>query len=74
MATELEFYLLDANADRPTPSTARVPGTKRPQPGAQVYHPDDLWDVEPFMDDVYDYCEAQGIPADAAISEYAPGH
>ncbi len=73
MATELEFYLLDANADRPTPSTARVPGTNRPQPGPQVYHPDDLWEVEPFMDDVYDYCEAQNIPADTAISEYAPG-
>ncbi len=73
MATELEFYLLDADADRPTPSAARVPGTNRPQPGPQVYHPDDLWEVEPFMDDVYDYCEAQGIPADAAISEYAPG-
>jgi len=73
MATELEFYLLDANADRPTPSTSRVPGTNRPQPGPQVYHPDDLWEVEPFMDDVYDYCEAQNIPADTAISEYAPG-
>ncbi|MCZ6896086.1 MAG: glutamine synthetase family protein, partial [Gammaproteobacteria bacterium] len=73
MATELEFYLLDANADRPTPSTARVPGTNRPQPGPQVYHPDDLWEVEPFMDDVYSYCEAQRIPADTAISEYAPG-
>jgi len=73
MATELEFYLLDANADRPTPSTARVPGTNRPQPGPQVYHPDDLWEVEPFMDDVYSICEAQSIPADTAISEYAPG-
>ena len=73
MATELEFYLLDANADRPTPSAARVPGTNRPQPGPQVYHPDDLWEVEPFMDDVYDYCDAQDIPADTAISEYAPG-
>ena len=73
MATELEFYLLDANADRPTPSAPLVPGTNRRQPGPQVYHPDDLWQVEPFMDDVYDYCEAQNIPADTAISEYAPG-
>ncbi len=73
MATELEFYLLDAKAKTPTPSAPRVPGTNRPQPGPQVYHPDDLWEVEPFMDDVYDYCEAQGIPAEAAISEYAQG-
>ena len=73
MATELEFYLLDGNADRPSQSAPLVPGTNRPQPGAQVYHPDDLWEVEPFLDDVYDYCEAQGIPADSAISEYAQG-
>ena len=73
MATELEFYLLDGNADRPSPSAPLVPGTNRPQPGAQVYHPDDLWEVEPFLDDVYDFCEAQGIPADTAISEYAQG-
>ena len=73
MATELEFYLLDANTDRPTPRAPLVPGTNRPQPGAQVYHPDDLWEVEPFLNDVYDYCEAQGVPADTAISEYAQG-
>jgi len=73
MATELEFYLLDAKADSPTPRASRVPGLGRPQPGPQVYHPDDLWDVEQFLDDLYDYCDAQGIPADTATSEFAPG-
>ena len=73
MATELEFYLLDGKSDRPVAAAPLVPGTSRPQPGAQVYHPDDLWEVEPFLDDVYDYCEAQDIPADSAISEYAQG-
>ena len=34
MATELEFYLLEANADRPTAHLAKVPGLGRPQPGA----------------------------------------
>ena len=72
MATELEFYLLDAKSDRPAPRPARVPGTGRPQPGAQVYHPDDLSEIEPFLNDVYDYCEAQRIPADATVSEFAP--
>ncbi len=72
MATELEFYLLDAKSDRPKQRAPRVPGIGRPQPGPQVYHPDDLWEVEPFLDDVYAYCEAQGIPADAATSEFAP--
>lgn len=73
MATELEFYLLDAKAATPTARAPLVPGTSRPQPGPQVYHPDDLWEIEPFMNDVYAWCEAQGVPADAAISEYAQG-
>lgn len=73
MATELEFYLLDAKANRPTVATPHVPGVGRLQPGAQVYHPDDLWEIEPFLNDVYDYCDAQNIPADSAIAEYSQG-
>ena len=73
MATELEFYLLDAKANSPTQRAARVPGLGRPQPGPQVYHPDDLWEIEQFLNDLYDYCDAQNIPADTATSEFAPG-
>jgi glutamine synthetase len=73
MATELEFYLLDAKATRPTAKAPSIPGLGRPQPGAQVYHPDDLNAVQPFLDDVYDYCDAQKLPADTVISEYAAG-
>ncbi|NNC77162.1 MAG: glutamine synthetase [Woeseiaceae bacterium] len=73
MATELEFYLLDAKAAAPTAVAPLVPGTGRPQPGPQVYHPDDLWEIEPFMNDVYAWCKEQGVPADSAISEYAQG-
>ena len=72
MATELEFYLLDAKSDKPTPKRPRVPGTGRPQPGPQVYHPDDLQEIEPFLDGLYECCEAQGIPVDTATSEFAP--
>ena len=73
MATELEFYLLDAAADSPSPLPNPVPGIGRPQIGPQVYHPDDLLEVEHFLNDLYAYCEAQGIPADTATSEFAPG-
>jgi len=73
MACELEFYLLDANADRPTPKVSRVPGTHRPQPGPQVYHPDDLWDIDNFLNDLNDVCRIQNIPAGTATSEFAPG-
>lgn len=73
MATELEFYLLDANSDAPAAATPRIPGIGRLQPGAQAYHPDDLWEIEQFINDVYAFCEAQNIPADSAISEYSQG-
>ena len=72
MATELEFYLLDAKAPKPTQKPSSVPGMGRPQPGPQVYIPDDLWDIEAFLDDVYDACVVQDIPADTATSEFAP--
>jgi glutamine synthetase len=73
MASELEFYLLDAKSDQPSPRAARIPGIGRPQPGPQVYHPDDLWEIEHFLDDLYACFAAQGIPADTATSEFAPG-
>lgn len=73
MATELEFYLLRADSEAPTAATALVPGIGLPQPGAQVYHPEDLRAIEPFLEDVYDWCDAQRIPADSTIAEYAEG-
>jgi glutamine synthetase len=73
MAVELEFYLLHDNTEGPEARAPLVPGIGSPQPGAQVYHPDDLYEIQPFIDDVYAWCDAQGVPADAAISEYAQG-
>ena len=73
VATELEFYLLDGNSRKHAIGAPKVPGTNRPQPGAQVYHPDDLYEVEEFLDDVYAWCDAQNVPAEAAISEYSAG-
>lgn len=73
MAAELEFYLLDADTDRPAARVSRVPGIGRPQPGPQVYHPDDLRDVEDFLNELHEACEIQRIPAGTALSEFAPG-
>ena len=73
VATELEFYLLDPDASDVRVAVPKVPGTNRTQPGTQVYHPDDLFEVEEFLDDVYEWCDAQNVPAEAAISEYSPG-
>ncbi|MBT8078638.1 MAG: glutamine synthetase family protein [Gammaproteobacteria bacterium] len=73
MAAELEFYLLDADTERPRARVAQVPGIGGPQPGPQVYHPDDLWDIENFLNDVADACTAQGLPIGTTTSEFAPG-
>lgn len=73
MATELEFYLLDGSRKSPAVATPLVPGSSKVQPGPQVYHPDDLYEIEAFLNDVYDYCDVQNIPAESAISEYSPG-
>jgi glutamine synthetase len=73
VATELEFYLLDGRSRDVRIGAPMVPGTDRPQPGPQVYVPEDLFEVEGFLDDIYEWCTAQKVPAEAAISEYSPG-
>lgn len=73
MAAELEFYLLEAEAEKPTPHVSRVPGIGRPQPGPQVYTTDDLADVDDFLDELHEVCDAQSIPAGTTTSEFSPG-
>ena len=73
VATELEFYLLDANSPEVRIGVPKIPGTDRAQPGTQVNLSEDLFAVEGFLDDVYEWCELQSIPVSAVISEYAAG-
>lgn len=73
MAVELEFYLLDKNRSacgRPQPAL-QMNGV-RPQ-APQVYGVTELEQLQPFLDDLYDACDVQGLPVRTAISEYAPG-
>jgi glutamine synthetase len=74
MAIELEFYLLDrvrGGDGRPRPPVSPVSGY-RPQ-HLQAYLLNDLDDQAPFLSEVYSACEAQFLPAQTLISEYAPG-
>jgi len=73
IATELEFYLVEHNGTEFRPKTARIPGSKLPQDGYQFATMEDLVDVDPFLTELSKTCEAQNIPAGAALSEYAPG-
>lgn len=73
MAVELEFYLLDQKPDangRPQP--ALQANGRRPD-APQVYGVAELEQYQPFLDDLYEACEVQGLPLRTAISEYAPG-
>ena len=74
VAVELEFYLLDTRRDRqknPQPPISPVTGKR--DKNTQVYSVDDLDDYGTFLDQVAKGAESQGIPADTALAEYAPG-
>lgn len=74
VAIELEFYLLvGSNAETPQPRLGRIPGTSLPQDGPQYNSLDDLADLDAYFADVDAACREQGIPASAALAEFAPG-
>ncbi len=74
MAAELEFYLLDAKRD----AHGRLQAAAAPMTDARpsdhgTYAIKVLDDFTPFLHRLYDVCEAMGLPAESAISEFAPG-
>lgn len=71
VATELEFYLCDPSGRRPRAPLSPVTGSRLDSDG--VLSVDELQHFDGFLNDVYDACAAQGIPADAAISENGAG-
>ena len=74
VAVELEFYLMDAELTHDgRPQTSVNPATGERNRSTQVYYMKDLDDYQPFTDAVADACVVQGIPADTAVAEYAPG-
>lgn len=73
MAMELEFYLTEYDGRALAPRPPRSPGSGEREWGIQVYGMTEIWDFRDFLGDVERYCRAQGVPAAAASSEYAPG-
>jgi glutamine synthetase len=73
IAIELEFYLLDkAAAKEGKIIPALAPGGLY-NDQIQVYSIQELDDFDPFLRDLYAACDAQNLPAESVISEYAPG-
>lgn len=71
VATELEFYLVDASEEVPQPPLSPVSGKRLDADGVLSLNELEHFDV--FLNDVYAACEAQGIPADSAIAECGAG-
>lgn len=74
VAVELEFYLIDTERDnqgRPQPPIS--PKTGKREQHTQVYSISLLDEYGAFLDDISAFTSEQGIPADTAIAEYAPG-
>lgn len=70
-ATELEFYLIDDSGDvlRPPPS----PRSGKRRLGGEILSVRALDAFDGFFTDLYDACDAMGIPAETAISESGLG-
>ena len=74
VACELEFYLLDRNrGPRGEVQLPASPVTGYRPWDIQVYGLRELDDQAPYFNDLYAAFDVQGIPAETAISEYAPG-
>ncbi len=74
VAVELEFYVLDgARDERGNPQPPKYPRTGKRVRDAQALSIAEIEEFETVLDDMRAACDAQGIPADATISENGPG-
>ncbi|HKJ52165.1 MAG TPA: glutamine synthetase family protein [Gammaproteobacteria bacterium] len=73
VAPELEFYLLQPNIDPRQPLLPPVGRTGRAERGGQSFNIDAVNDFDPMFDDMYDYCEGQGLEIDTLIHEEGMG-
>lgn len=72
VAVELEFFLLEQDGSG-RPAIARGLSSGDQPRFNEVYSLREMEDFKPFFDDLYAACDAQAIPLESAISEYAPG-
>jgi glutamine synthetase len=73
-ACELEYYLVDAQ--RTPEGGIALPKSRftgQPPRLHQVYGLPEIEENAPFLRDLWSACDAQGVPLEGVISEYAPG-
>jgi glutamine synthetase len=69
VAPEMEFYLTSRVADPDFPLQPPVGRSGRPEIGRQSFSIDATNEFDPLFEDVYDWCEAQGLDLDTLIHE-----
>ncbi|MET4695422.1 glutamine synthetase family protein [Endozoicomonas lisbonensis] len=69
VAPELEFYLTRPSDNPDYPLQPPVGRSGRPESGRQSYSIDAANEYDPLFEDVYDWCEEQGLDIDTLIHE-----
>jgi len=72
VAPEVEFYLLNPHSDPNAEVEPPEGRLGRTETAKQPYSIDTMNDFDPFINDVYLYCEAQGIHIDTLSQEMGP--
>ena len=72
IAPEMEFYLTQRSDDHDLPLKPPVGRSGRPEAGRQSFSIDPANEYDPLFEDMYDWCEAQGLDIDTLIHEDGP--
>jgi len=72
VAPEIEFYLVAKNTDPDYPLQPPVGRSGRPISGGQSYSIAGINEFDELIDDIYHFCEAQGLEIDTLIHEEGP--
>ena len=69
VAPEMEFYLTKRNEDPDLPLQPPIGRSGRQETGRQLFSIDAANEFDPLFEDMYDWCEAQGLDLDTLIHE-----
>lgn len=69
IAPELEFYLVEKNVDPDYPLKPPIGRSGRPETGRQGYSISAVNEFDALFEDMYEYCESQGLEIDTLIHE-----
>lgn len=69
VAPEIEFFLVQVNTDPDYPLVPPVGRSGRQETGRQAYGIEAANEFDPVIEDLYDYCDAQGLEVDTINHE-----